>query len=375
MIQKSLVVRIAVLLAAAATAAAWNPARACTAVDIVAADGTVIAGRTMEWSSEMEWTLVALPRGTALKLTAPSSTGLPPVEVRTRHAVLGVGVGVIPGNPLLEGQNSAGLAMSGNFLPGFTQYQAVGPKDASYVSILGFGAWALGSHSSVAELKAALSRTKVWGDSSILPAGSAPPTLHFVFVDRTGAGMVVEYVKGELRIHDNVAHVLTNAPTYDWHILNLRNYLNLSTVGKMEERIGEVDVTALGQGGGMVGIPGDYTPPSRFVHTAFLRHHVPRPADGDRAIQVIGHILNDVDIPAGIAQSKLPDGTLASDFTQFVVIKDLTRNRMLVADAAHRLTYVTLDLDRIFAQTAPATVRIADLPYPKAIDGTQALLR
>jgi hypothetical protein len=36
---------------------------------------------------------------------------------------------------------------------------------------------------------------------------------------------------------------------------------------------------------------------------------------------------------------------------------------------------VTLDLDRIFAQTAPATVRIADLPYPKAIDGTQALLR
>jgi penicillin V acylase-like amidase (Ntn superfamily) len=89
MIQKSLVVRIAVLLAAAATV--WSPARACTAVDIVASDGTVIAGRTMEWSSEMEWTLVALPRGTALKLTAPSSTGLPPVEVRTRHAVLGVG--------------------------------------------------------------------------------------------------------------------------------------------------------------------------------------------------------------------------------------------------------------------------------------------
>ena len=71
-----------------------------------------------------------------------------------------------------------------------------------------------------------------------------PPTLHMLFTDRTGDGIVVEYVGGELQIHDNVAHVLTNAPTYDWHLLNARNYLNLSTVGVSSRDIGTVNVTA-----------------------------------------------------------------------------------------------------------------------------------
>lgn len=365
---------VTVTAALAILSAAWSPARACTAVDVAAADGTVVAGRTMEWSTEMDWTLVRVPRGTTLTLTAPASTGLPPVEVKTRHSFLGIGVGVIPGIPVLEGQNEAGLTMSGNFLPGFTRYQTVTRGDRSYVSILGFGAWVLGTHATVAELRASLVRTRLWGDSSIVPAGSAPPTLHFVFVDRTGAGIVVEYVDGEVQIHDNVAHVLTNAPTYAWHLTHLRNFLNLSTVGTMTERIGDAELSALGQGGGMIGIPGDYTPPSRFVRVAFLRNRAPRPADGDRAVELVGHVLNNVDIPAGIAQSR-EGGALVSDYTQFVVIKDLTRNRMLVADAAHRLDLVSLDLDRIFAEGTPATVRIADLPYPKAVDATKAFLR
>lgn len=358
-------------LAIVSVIATINAGHACTAVDIVAADRSVIAGRTMEWAFDMKWTLVSQPKGTELALTAPASLGLPAVNVATKYAVVGVSAGVIPGGALLEGQNSEGLGMSGNFLPGFTEYQAVTRDDKSYVSILGFGSWVLGNHATVAEVRAALPAIKVWSDSS-LPSGPTPPTLHFVFTDKSGDGIVVEYVGGELRIHNNAAHVLTNAPTYDWHLLNLRNYLNLSTVGVSSRQIGETNVTALGQGGGMMGLPGDFTPPSRFVRAAFMRHWITPPKDADEAIQAIDHILNTVDIPIGIAQSE-ENGQTVSDYTQFVAIKDLTRNRLLITDYAHRTTFLTIDLDTIFAQDKPSAVLISDLPYPAGVDGTAAL--
>lgn len=344
---------------------------ACTAVNVVAADKTVIAGRTMEWAFDMKWTLKSMPKGTSLTLTAPPEVGLPEKKVATLYSVVGISAEVIPGGAIVEGQNAAGLGMSGNFLPGFTTYQTVTKADTAYVSILGFGAWALGMHGTVAEVRTALGKTKVWSDPS-LPSGPTPPTLHMVFTDRSGASIIVEYVGGELQIHDNVASVLTNSPPYDWHLLNLRNYLNLSTMGVADRRFGTANVTAIGQGGGATGLPGDFTPPSRFVRAAFMRHFMAQPKDGADAITTIGHILNTVDIPLGIAQSKDGD-SVVSDYTQWVAIKDLTHNRLVISDYAHRTTFLTLDLDAIFAQDKPSARLVTDLPFPAAVDGTAAL--
>lgn len=360
------------ILVAVSLIATVNAGLACTAVDIMASDKSVIAGRTMEWAYDMKWTLVSQPKGTEITLTAPSDLVLPEIATPSKFAVVGVSAAVIPGGALLEGQNSEGLGMSGNFLPGFTQYQTVTKEDKGYVSILSFGSWALGNHASVADLRTALPGIKVWADGS-LPSGPTPPTLHFVFTDRGGDGMIVEYVGGELRIHENVAHVLTNAPTYDWHLLNVRNFLNLSTVGVASRNIGTANVTALGQGGGMIGLPGDYTPPARFIRAAFMRHNITTPDTADAAIQSIGHILNTVDIPHGIAQSK-DGGELISDYTQFVSIKDLTNNRLVIADYAHRTTFLTIDLNKIFAQDKPSAKLISELPYPTDVDGTAALV-
>lgn len=351
------------LAATLSLVAMMNSALACTAVDIIAADKTVIAGRTMEWAFDMKWTLVSRPKGTELTLAAPKALNLPTNTVKTKYAVVGVSANIIPGGTILEGQNSAGLGMSGNFLPGFTQYQSVTATDKNYVELLTFGAWALGTFATVAELREALKVTKVWSDPSI-PTGPTPPEIHFVFNDRSGAGIVVEYVNGEVQISDNVAHVLTNAPTYDWHLTNLRNYLNLSTVGVSSREVGTSNVTAIGQGGGFTGMPGDYTPPSRFVRASALRHVVPAPKTGGEAFETVAHVLNNVDIPIGAAQSKLPDGSLVSDYTQWVSLKDLTHNTLKIADYNHRLNYLTIDLNALFAQDKPSEKLISDLPYP-----------
>ena len=53
--------------------------QACTAVDVQAKDGSVIAGRTMEWFYDMQWQVASLPIGTDYQMTAPPKLGLPAV--------------------------------------------------------------------------------------------------------------------------------------------------------------------------------------------------------------------------------------------------------------------------------------------------------
>ena len=346
---------------------------ACTAVNISAKDGSVIAGRTMEWAFDMKWSIASIPQGSKLNLTAPSNTGLPDIQLMTKYAAVGVFPAVIPNTTaLLEGQNSVGLGMSGNFLPGFTQYQAVQSSDKHYVSILDFGGFALGMFSSVAELRKEIPKYKVWYDAS-LPSGPTPPWLHFVFTDRTGASIVIEFIKGNMVIHDNRSNVLTNAPTYDWHLLNLRNYLNLSNQDPRPVLVNGKNVTELGEGGGLLGLPADYTPASRFVRASYLRHFAapaPTAADG---MQLMGHILNNVDIPIGVAQGK--EGTqVASDYTQFVAIKDLTNNQLLIANYANRTNYVKIDLNKVFTSAKPIRWAIDGLPY-QTNDVTNQILK
>ncbi len=346
---------------------------ACTAVNLSAKDGTVIAGRTMEWAFDMKWQINSIPKGTSIKLSAPAVTKLAAVELVTKYAVVGISPSVIPGPPaLLEGQNSAGMSLSGNFLPGFTEYQTVTPTDTAYVSILEFGTMALGMYGSVAEIKQELPRYKVWYDAS-LPAGPTPPWLHFVFTDRTGASIVIEFVKGQMRIHDNLANVLTNAPTYDWHLTNVRNYLSLSNFGPSSVVINGQNVTEVGQGGGLVGLPADYTPPSRFVRAAYLRHLSTQPETRAQSVQLMGHILNNVDIPVGVAASKDGD-KVVSDYTQWVAIKDLSNHQWHITNYQNRTNYLTIDLNKLFDSGKPGAWLVDQLPY-QSIDVTGQLIK
>lgn len=344
------------LVASAATALG------CTAVNLIAADGSVVAARTMEWAIDMKWAVVNVPAETELDLAAPADLDLPTNTVTTKHAVFGITTQLVDDIVLLEGINASGLTMSANFLPHFTTYQTVTPEDTGYVSIYDFGSWSLGMFDNVAALQEALGKIKIWWDGQMV--GGSPIDVHFVFTDRSGASIILELVDGEQRIHNNAVHVLTNAPTYDWHLSNLRNYMDLRSMAVTSLNIGTADVTSLGQGGGLRGVPADYTPPSRFVKAAYLRHFATKPQDATEAVSVIGHIMNTVDIPHGVVRGQEGD-KIITDYTQWIVIKDLANNRFMIADYANRLNYLTIDLAAMFAQEESVSVLVSDLPYPK----------
>ena len=91
---------------------------------------------------------------------------------------------------------------------------------------------------------------------------------HFFIQDKSGKSIAVEPVDGTLKVHDAPLGIMTNAPTYDWHMTNLQNYINLSVKDVEGAKLGPVTLPAFGSGSGLHGIPGDFTPPSRFVRAA-----------------------------------------------------------------------------------------------------------
>ena len=347
---------------------------ACTAVNVVAKDGSVVAGRTMEWAFDMKWQLTVNPKGSPIALTAPSPMRLLTTNLSSKYAFVGISPGILPGPPAyLEGQNEAGLAISGNFLPGFTEYQAVSPQDKNYVSILNLGSFILGMFGTVKDLRNELPKYKVWFDPSEVKGLPTPPWLHFVLSDRSGDSIVIEFVKGQMVMHNNLAGVLTNAPTNDWHLNNVRNYLSLTSTATSSVSVGKTNVTELGQGGGLIGLPADYTPPSRFVRVAYLKQFAYQPSNSIDAMALTGHILDNVDIPMGVTRST--DGKqVFSDYTQWVNLKDLKNNRMKIANYTSRTNFIEIDLNQVFKSGKSKTWLVDKLPYPQN-DLTAELLK
>ena len=170
-----------------------------------------------------------------------------------------------------------------------------------------------------------------------------PLPLHHIVSDATGASIVIEYMDGQLSMTDNKVGGITNSPGYDWHLLNLRNYVNLTPRPRSPHSIDGVSLAPFGAGSGMLGSPGDFTPPSRFVRAvAFVNTMIPA-KDAADAVNAASVMLNNFDIPKGLVR-----GVSAEDFhpgyTQWSVI----------ADMSHKVNYHWTMYDR--------RMRSVDLP-------------
>ena len=84
-----------------------------------------------------------------------------------------------------------------------------------------------------------------------------------------------------------------------------------------------------GQGSGMLGLPGDFTPPSRFVRAVAFSQSVFTPKVGDEAVLEAFHVLNQFDIPKGAAREREKDehGNVLADYTIWTAASDLKTKR------------------------------------------------
>ena len=97
----------------------------------------------------------------------------------------------------------------------------------------------------------------------------ASSTVHWRIGEAPGRQDVLEFENGKPCFYENQVGVLTNSPDFKWQVTNLNNYVNLFPGNAPVQKIGNVTIFPFGAGSGFLGIPGDITPPSRFVRIAF----------------------------------------------------------------------------------------------------------
>ncbi|MGB2599552.1 MAG: choloylglycine hydrolase family protein [Candidatus Omnitrophota bacterium] len=290
---------------------------ACTDFQIKANDGTVVVGRTMEFAIDLKSDVIAVPRNQKYVSDAPG--GKKGLKWATKYGF--VAANAFGQDSAVDGLNEAGLSVGFLWLPE-TKYQEVPKRDTKKaISILYLGNWILGNFATVDEVKENIGKVVVWGEA-VPELGIAPP-LHVAVHDAGGKSLVIEFIGGEQKIHDNPIGVLTNSPTFDWHITNLRNYTGLTSFRSEPVEMGGMSFKDTGNGSGVFGIPGDWTPPSRFVRVATFKRLADPTKDSGEAVVLTQHILNTVDIPLGDIKAKKKGVGLEEESTQWTVIKDL----------------------------------------------------
>jgi choloylglycine hydrolase len=275
-------------------------ATACTGITLKAQDGTVVYGRTMEWGSfDLNSQVVIYPRG--YQFTAHTPDKKPGLSWKAPYGF--VGLDGIDAEVTLDGMNEKGLAVGGFYHPGFAEYQKYDPAKAS--QSMGPGdviAYLLSTCATIDEVKAAIGKVYVTAVIAA-PIGMAPPA-HLIIVEPGGKAIVIEYLKGQPVVFDAPLGVITNAPTYDWHEINLRNYLNLSAVALPSRKLEDMNFAPLGGGSGMIGLPGDFTPPSRFVRAVAFTQSARKTADGPETVYELFRILDNFNVPLGAAEGE-----------------------------------------------------------------------
>ena len=270
-------------------------ASACTGITLRAKDGAVVYGRTLEWGTfDLHSRILIIPRGH--RFVGETTEGKHGMKWTGKYGIAGIDMLEKP--IYADAINEKGLVAGLFYHPDFAEYaeyksadanRSMGPTDVMQFILSNFA--------DVAEVRQGIGKiTVVKVIDKVL---GFPAPIHLIVSDPTGEQIVIEWSKGRPVIFDAPLGVITNAPTYDWHMTNIRNYINLSPVALPTISIDKIDFKPLGAGSGMIGLPGDFTPPSRFVRAVAFSKTARPTDDGPETIYEIFRILDSFNLPLG----------------------------------------------------------------------------
>jgi choloylglycine hydrolase len=335
-------------------------AQACTGIRLVAKDGGVVAARTLEFGFDLHSDVMVIPAGTVLTGTLPD--GGKGVSYKTKYGFLGANAEGL--TAIVDGINEAGLYVGLFYFPGYASYpDATNDNTTRAMAPHEYANWLLGNFANVEEVKANFN--KVVLVPVVVASIGQPAPVHVVVHDRSGKSVVIEPLDKSLKIYDNPLGVMTNSPTFDWHMTNLRNYVNLTASNVPPIDLGGITLAQFGQGSGLRGLPGDFTPPSRFVRAvAFSQSAIPSATAAQAVLQAF-HILNNFDIPYG-AVREVHDGQMHAESTTWTSASDLKNLRWYFKTYGDQSIH-GVDLAKALA-AAHGQIRIIKMESPQPID-------
>jgi choloylglycine hydrolase len=282
-------------MAFAATLMAFQPAaQACTRVLWASPDNQVFVGRTQDWTERVDSTFRVFPRG----IERTGAVAVNPHKWTTRYGSLVLSA---YDSGTEEGVNEKGLSAHALYLAGDTDFGKRDPKMQG-IGIMQWVQYYLDNYATVAEAVEAQKSFDFQIEPLLLPNGY-PTEMHVSLSDRSGDSAVIEYIGGKARIyHDRRFTVMTNEPTYDKQIENLKQYRSF---------------------GGDKPLPGERTPSERFVRAAYYVNGLQRPASRGEGAAFMFSVIRNGSVPFGLGDPDRPN--VAS--TIFRTVQDLTGGR------------------------------------------------
>ena len=370
----------ALLFAMLISTLAVPTASACTALMITDKKGNAYSAKTMEYAVPMPFEMSYVPAGTKVVSVAPGKK--PGLSFETKYPVLGVSADVGVGNGInmmVESANNQGLSISTNELPGSQSPAGAGSDAAKALATTDLGLYLLGNFQSVAEVKEALqgSAVSVWVPKIPL-VGNIEAPFHYILFDKTGAGIVIEFLDGKMNVHDNPVGVVTNAPEFPWHLKNLNNYAQLTNLDKNIGQFGQLKVGAPDSGNTLASVPSSQISAGRFVKAAFYTQFVRKADSPEDAVITLGHIMNNFDRPYDLsidkgysAEGGAP-GSTTSEVTLFTWMNDKVRNLYFLRTIS-ALNFAKFEIDKLTPIKSVVNVPLEKISDTQ-LDGTQVLL-
>lgn len=211
-------------------------------------------------------------------------------EIREHYALIGMAT-VAGGYPLYyDATNEKGLSMAGLNFPGNADYKDLA-EGKDNVATFEFIPWILCQCESVDQARTLLGRMELV-KTAFAPEFPASP-LHWIIADRERS-IVVESVKEGLKVYDDPVGVLTNNPTFDYHLLHLADYMNLTREEPVSRFCEGMELAPYSRGMGGMGLPGDLSSASRFVKAAFTKMNSLAGETESESISQFFHILGSV---------------------------------------------------------------------------------
>lgn len=258
----------------------------CTAVTYKTKD--FYFGRTLDYEFSYVDEITITPRNYTFHFKEKG-------EINNHYAIIGMAY-VTENYPLYyDAINEKGLGIAGlNFVGNAYYNDKIEEKDN--ITQFEFIPWILSQCTTVKESKKLIEKMNFLNISfnDKLPLAQ----LHWIISDSTEC-ITVEAVKEGIKIYENPVGVLTNNPSFDKQMFELKKYMNLSTKPPKNNFAKNLKLEEYSRGMGAIGLPGDLSSQSRFIRAAFVKMYSVSGEEEKESVSQFFHILNSVEQQRG----------------------------------------------------------------------------
>lgn len=250
-------------------------------------------GRNLDIEIDYGQKIIIMGRNFPLKFRAMPN-------INNHFAIIGTAV-ISDNYPLyFDATNEKGLSIAGLNFPNNAIYNQYN-NDKDNITPFEFIPWILSMCKDTNEANTLIKRINFINISFSDQYPLSP--LHWIISDNEKS-ITVESVKDGIKVYENPVGVLTNNPTFDYHLTNLNNYMTISNKNPVNNFSEKLSLKPYSLGMGSLGLPGDMSSSSRFVKAVFTKYNSISSDEENESISQFFHILDSVSQPKGCTNVK-----------------------------------------------------------------------